>query len=367
MLPRLVVRLDAAIAQAEMPLERECLKAERAGVLARLGLMQEARFALNGLRSQSQRHRSPRLKAWVWMVDGMVSYFEAIGPQAGQKFLRAHAIAAAADDAPMQALAAAWLAVCAFNASHLADLTLYAGTALRLAAADDHPTRARVGLVLADAYCFAGDDERSRQWYKTARLHAGADGDSTMMSFLLHNIAAMRAGRISLEDAFGRAKADEARHALMEIESTANYDGGAGAAALSAMVPMVRAWLMVVLGRFEEAIALFDTQLARVNAQGSAHRDARFVADRAWCHLGCGRPEQALADARMAERSIAAQFDPDDRAAAHARLARVLAACGEAADAARHQALAQQALLAHEAAQRDMKAALDLAVSSASA
>ena len=71
------------------PLEREWLKAERAGVLARLGLMQEARFALAGLRSQRQRLRSPRLNAWVWIVDGLITHFESIGNEARDKFQRA--------------------------------------------------------------------------------------------------------------------------------------------------------------------------------------------------------------------------------------------------------------------------------------
>ena len=52
LLPRVVLRLDEAIALEDSPLARECLKAERAGVLARLGMMQEARFALAGLRSR---------------------------------------------------------------------------------------------------------------------------------------------------------------------------------------------------------------------------------------------------------------------------------------------------------------------------
>lgn len=51
MASRLVERLDAAIATAEDPLQRECLKAERAGALARHGLLDDARFALAGLRS----------------------------------------------------------------------------------------------------------------------------------------------------------------------------------------------------------------------------------------------------------------------------------------------------------------------------
>ena len=58
---RLLERLDAQIAQAEEVFERECLKSRRAAVLARHGQFAEARFALAGLRSQSQRLRNPVL------------------------------------------------------------------------------------------------------------------------------------------------------------------------------------------------------------------------------------------------------------------------------------------------------------------
>ena len=42
---------------------------------------------------------------------------------------------------------------------------------------------------------------------------------------------------------------EQARKALLEAESTANYDWGMGVASLSAMVPVIRAQLLVVLGR----------------------------------------------------------------------------------------------------------------------
>lgn len=363
MLPRVVLRLDELIAQADSPLDRECLKAERAGVLARLGLMADARFALAGLRTQSQRHRSPRLNAWVWIVDGLITHFESIGDEARDKFQRAWLQAEAAQDRPMMALSSAWLAVGAFNASDLPALQRHVANALRLAEPDEHATQARAGLVLADAYRFAGDEPSSRRWYLAARSHASADGDSSMISALLHNMAAMRAGRIGLEDAFGRANLDEARQVLLETESTANYDGGAGAAALTAMVPLMRAQLMMVLGRVEDSLALLEACRDHAVAQGSAHRDARILAERAWCRMHLGHTAEALQDAELARQGLAAQFDADDQAATHARLARVLQATGDAAAAALHQALAEQALCQHEAAQRDMRVVLDQAVS----
>ena len=359
---RLIARLDAAIAQAMDPLKREFLKAERAGALARHGQLADARFALSGLRTQNQRHRSPLLAAWIHLVDGLIDHFESMAPRALEKFQRAHEQAVLAEDLPMRALAASWMAAVTFNQTDLPALQWQIREVLTCAPADHHASRTRIGLVLADSLRYAGDDARSQQWYLKARAHASAEGDTSMVSALLHNISTMRCGRISLDDAFGRADADEAAKALLEAESTANYDWGARAAALVAMVPVIRAQLLVVLGRYGEALSLFDAHLARARVEGMGHREARFLADRAWCLAKERRTMEAQRDARAAEQLISQVIDADDRAGTHGRLARVYAELGREAEAAAHQRQADEALLAHQASQRDMLAALDAAL-----
>lgn len=359
MASRLVERLDAAIAAAEDPLLRECLKAERAGALARHGMLDDARFALAGLRSQAQRRRNPRLAAWVSLVDGQIDHFVSITPKAMDKFRQAHDLACEAGDGDLQALALAWMATLNFNASRLPAMAAQLREALQLATQQNHAAKARLGLVLADAHRFAGDDSRSQLWYQFAREHAIAEGDTSMMSALLHNISAMRAGRIGLDDCFDRGDMEAAHRALLEAESTANYDWGAGASALKTMVPLqARAQLLVVLGRWDEAVALFDSHLGRAKTEGLAHREARFVAERAWCHLRRDRPREALKDAKQAAKCIDAQFDPDDCAATHARLARVWRELSREDEALQHQALADQALAAYRAEQQRWRDAL---------
>jgi tetratricopeptide (TPR) repeat protein len=359
---RLIDRLDAAIARAEEPLERECLKAERAGALARHGLLADARFALAGVRTQSQRRRDPGLSAWVSLIEGQIDHFEAFAPRAAEKFLQAHTTASSAGHSAMRALAAAWLATTAFNTSDARALAHWAVDALEHAAPTQHNARARVGLVLADAFRYVGDDERSQAWYVKAREHASAEGDTSMISALLHNISAMRSARIGLDDAFGRPNRPAAQKALLEADSTANYDWGAGASALAAMVPVIRAQLLVVLERFEEAHALFEAYMTRARNEGMAHRESRFSADLAWCHLRAGRINQALRAARVAERGLAAQFDADDQAATHARLARVLEGLGHSDEAADHQARADDALALHRVHQREWQDILSQAL-----
>src|ERR1700754_1866906 len=223
---RLIDRLDAQIAQAEEVFERECLKSRRAAVLARHGQFAEARFALAGLRSQSQRLRNPVLSAWVAFVDGLIEHCESLSPAARAKFQRAYDLASTAGDAELHSLCAAWLAIADFNANDIDATVAHTKEALHLAPPTSHAARARAALVVASAWRVAGDDERAIPWYKIARQHAATEGDVSLVSVLLHNMAAFQAGRLSLEGAFDRADLADAQRVLLEAESTGNYDSG---------------------------------------------------------------------------------------------------------------------------------------------
>ena len=344
---RLIERLDAQIAQAEGVFERECLKSRRAATLARHGQFSEARFALAGLRSQSQRLRNPVLFAWVALVDGLIEHCETLAPTAREKFRRAFDLAAATDDPGLQAECAAWLAICDLNANDVEATVAHAAEAIRVAPADAHAARARVSLVIGNAWRFAGDDVRAQPWYQRARQDAAAEGDVSLVSIMLHNMAAFRAGRISLDDAFGRADAGDAQRVLLEAESTGNYDAGVGNDKLMAEMPLMRAQLMTVLGRHDEAIALIDAQLPRARAEGQANREARFLADALFAEVRLGRLDEATRRLRLIQTVLPLMTESDDLAAAHARLAASLHALGREEQAAAHRAQAEAALAQH--------------------
>ncbi|OYT89425.1 MAG: hypothetical protein CFE46_03150 [Burkholderiales bacterium PBB6] len=367
MASRVIESLDLAIARADQPLARECLKAERAGVLARHGLLADARFALAGVKTQALRHRSPQLSGWVNLAEGLIEHFESMAPSAHDRFQRAYAFGGTSGDVRLQALGAAWLAIGCLNRSQLQQMQTHLTQAMLLAAPDNHAAWARLALVLADSLRYAGDDDRSQYWYLKARGHAIAEGDGSMISVMLYNMAAMRSGAIGLEDAFGLADADRAGKALIESESTANYDTGRGNHALASAHSVLRAQLLTVQRRFEEALALFDAHLARASHEGMAPREARFLADRAWCRAQLAKLPEALQDVRLSEAALPRNNDADDRAATHARLARVLGLCGLPQEAAAHQALADEALVAHQASQREMLDAVNAVLTSAPA
>lgn len=362
MASRLIQRLEQQIAQCDDPLALECLKAERIGVLARHGLLDEARAGLQSVRQQNQRLRRVRLAGWIALVEGLIDHFESLAPSAALHFEQAYKHAVRARDVEVQALAMAWLSISSLNASALEAFASQIAQAIHLARPEHHAVWARIGLVLGDTYRFAGDEPSALRWYARARQAAAMEGDASMMSAFLHNQSAMRSASIGLDDATGQCDADAAQRALLEAESSANYDGGAGSAALQAMMPVVRAQLLVVLGRFEEALGLYDAHLRQASAQGLAYREARFLADRAWCLYNLAQPEAARLDAQRALCALSALYDADDRAAVHGRLAQVFAGLGEAASAAEQRQWAQTALAEHRAEQARWRHALGAAL-----
>lgn len=355
---RVIDRLDAEIAAAEGVLDREFLKARRAAALARHGQFAQARFALAGLRSQSQRLRNRVLSAWVVLVDALVEHCENLAPTARGKFVRAHEMAVTAGDAAVHAESAAWLSLADLNANDVEATAAHASEALRVAAPDAHTARARAALVVGDAWRYAGEDALAQPWYATVRRHATAEGDFSLVSMLLYNMAAFRAYSISLADAFGHGDVAEAQRVLLEADSTGNFDAGVGNAQLAAQVPLLRAQLMTVLGDYEQAAALVDAELPRGRVEGQSHREARYLADAAYCEIKLGRMDEAAKRVRTIQAALRRLTEPDDLAATHARLEVVARALGRVEQADAHRADAQAALAAHELEQSRWRVAL---------
>jgi hypothetical protein len=355
---RVIERLDAEIAQAEGVLDRELLKARRAAALARHGQFAEARFALAGLRSQSQRLRNRVLSVWVVLVDALIEHCENLAPTVRDKFARAHELAVAAGDAAAHAESAAWLALADLNASDREATAAHASEALRVAAPDAHTARARAALVVGDAWRYAGEDALAQPWYAAVRRHATAEGDYSLVSMLLYNMAAFRAYSIALADAFGKADPAEAQRVLLEADSTGNFDAGVGNAQLAAQVPLLRAQLMTVLGDYEQAVAIIDAELPRGRVEGQAHLEARYLADAAYGEVKLGRMDEAAKRLRAIQPALRRLTEPDDLAATHARLEVVARALGRGEQADAHRADAQAALAAHELEQSRWREAL---------
>ena len=365
---RLLTRLDAAIATAANPIEAKCLRAERAGLLARQGQLETAKAAIDELNAQLAWQPNTPLRAWVALAEGLHGYYSALGRGAQTSIEQAYMLAQGlAALKRLHALAAAWLANMAFANDDMARMASLVREAFDSALPEHHGARARAALVAGYAYHYAASGARAQPWYEASRRHAIAEGDETHLSALMHNQAWMRASQARLAllfDAGGNeaAQSDAVSHALMGAESIGHYDAGVGTASLGSLVPMLRAQVLTAQGKWADALALFETHFDGALTDGLTRLAPCLLADRAWCEWHSGRAKKAQALVAAAEQALSQPCDTDDRAMAHARLAQLCSALGDAATAQRHRESAQTDHLAHREQQQRIVALLDEAL-----
>lgn len=364
MASRLRERLEAAIARERDPTEQLLLRAERIGLLAREGLLDEARRALAPLHAKHAAQPEAAGAAALALAEALLAYYSDLNAQARAKLQQARALAASAQRRPLQALCAAWLAHLDYVSNELAGMCRHAALAFALSESDHHAARSRAGLVVAMSYHHAGRPELAQRWYELARRHAQAEGDSATISALLHNMAALRVYLARQSAVTGEPLNGEALTALAAAESSRHFDAHLGASALPLLEPILRAQALAVLGRWAEALALYEEHLPdAIGPGGLARMECSLRADMAFGRLQLEQPDQARAQAELA--AAAAQrpgCDVDDLAFSHARLAKVYAGLGQAMAARRHAELAQGCWRRHAEEQLRIVTLMDAAM-----
>jgi tetratricopeptide (TPR) repeat protein len=344
---RLVARLDAAIARAVHPVDAACLRAERAGHLARQGHFDEAGRDIAALHAEFRQQPNAAVSAWLCLAEGLTAYFSNMSAVSRDKIQRAHALSAAARIRPLQALSTAWLAHMDYVALDVERMARNVTEALQTVASDNHSAQARACLVMGLALHFAERLDLAQPWYAKVREHALADGDEATLSALIHNIAWHRGNHAMQSTIFGGNASEHARHAMAGAVSTDNFDQWIGATSLDALVPMLRAVVFSVQGEFERALTLYEVHLADARTQGLGRMSANFLADMAWCRWHGGDAEGARDDAASAASSIEPSMHADDRAVAHGRLGQLLRAMGDIDAALPHEQQARECWTAH--------------------
>jgi hypothetical protein len=367
---RLLATLEEAIKKATSPIEAQCLRAERAALLARQGQLERAQGVIDELNSQLawQPHNN-LVRGWVALAEGLHGYYSVIGIGGHEQMELAYKLAH--DSGPagtrLRATTAAWLANLAFGDEDAARMVALIREALDTAAPEHRGARARATLVAGFAYHFGGQSARAQPWYEASRRHAIADGDEAHLSALMHNQAWMRAAQARMALLFddrGGAPGDmqAVTQALVGAESIGHYDAGIGTASLGSLVPMLRAQVLTSQGRWAEALDLFTANFDSALSEGLKRIAACLLADRAWCEWHEGRADKARALAGAAEQALTEPIDTDDRAMALARLAQLRGALGEGGMAAKHRAESQRLHAQHVAQQQRTVALLDEAL-----
>lgn len=328
-LGRALVELQAEARNALTDSDRWLALVKIAGVLARLGRIDEANALIAQLRAQNEGYE-PRLSTRIIFSEGLVAHFGSLDAHRTQdRFKRAHALSIALGDKSMASASAAWMADVEFRAGNIGAAANYIQAAFEGSTAQDHETRGRACMVLADLMSWSGMIDKGRGWYKRARSHAVSMGDVGLQSSILFNSVSFRVAELVFNDSFDERPGPSSYTLRQEVESVGNLDAGLGISTLSTMVPALKAELACVFGEFQVARQVFSSIIDHVERDGQLRLLPKYLAERAHCNAAIGDLEKAEADIRSTQAHVDECSDLDDLAVVHARIGKALTLAGK--------------------------------------
>ena len=351
----LLVRLESLSKSASSDTERWIYRAQLACALARLGHIDTARAEIKSLRARNSAY-GPRLTAWILLAEGLVGHYESLSTDAADRFKRAYGLGVALGDNEVRSMAAAWMAASEFLMAHYETAVQLAVEAIQYAPEEEALALSRAHLVLANTLNIVGAGPRAAKHYREARRFAVEARDISMQSAILYNVAAFRVTRMSLEDAFGESTDEEFAIAELELNSISNLDSGLGVDSLRAMVPLLRAQLLLTRKEWANANALYAASIPEASSHGQLRETPKFLAEQAHCQAMLGHPEHAVSLASIATTQITSRTDADDLAACYARLSLCFSALGFEEKAMAHFELALKCRTEFVAFQSEVKA-----------
>ena len=343
-----ISRIDAAIDAAPTSVKGECLVAEKASYLARLGQVEAARELLAGVQARNLNQPHPHIAAWSKFADGMLVHFTNMGAAAGDNLKRAKALAIASGETRLAPLACGWLAYLAFTRLDTASLVAELNDAITLAAEDNYSARARSSLVLAQAFDFVVGIHEASPWYRYSQRMASLEGDEAMLSAIMHNKAWLAVANRRFYELAGIGEPGADDWIQLSAASIQNFDSGIGLQSLDTLVPLLRAQVLLLLGNFAEAATLLEEEISPSISQGLGRLESTFIADLAYCYAKLGRYVDARSTMELALSAPSENIQIDDRATTNSRLGQVCALIGDEVSSAKFAASARELWLEFE-------------------
>lgn len=357
--PRTLEKLDALILAARSEQEKRILLVKKACALTRFSLIEEASAILDRVRSNRDAY-DPRLSAWVMLSEGLQHHFGSLAERARRDFRRAYAVSVATGDLELAAVASAWIASAEFTASNLPAVPSALVQTFTYADRSNAAARARACLVIADMVNCAGDPLSARHWYKQARDAAVEEGDIAMQSVGMYNDAAYRVWNVVLSDCDQGADEHLVMLASVSVDSVGNLDLGLGVRRLTSLIPLLRAEVLTVQRKWDEAIGLFDAFLCDRSVEAKGRVMPKLQAQRAYCLAMVGDYDVAVKEVQRAiEEAATCTEDFDDLFVMHTRAAAIFERASMQDECLTHRASAKRCLDAFRAFQVELQGSLE--------
>ena len=251
---QLLERLQRELAQLDDPVAAAETRARIAANLARLGRFDAARKAIDELRQIFGAGQSGRATVWIMLAEGLIQHYEDLSPTAIDRITRAQVLGVAMGYSTVIALASAWKAHIEFETSNFSAMIGSLSLATQNVGEAEHDAQTRLAIVLSNSFMICGDRVQGQKWFMRGREHAVKNGDQASIEALLYNRVAFTLAWFRVLNCGSGITAEELKRLRLEIDSARNLQDLTRITALANHVKLLDARLMILEGRYEDAI-----------------------------------------------------------------------------------------------------------------
>lgn len=352
---RFLTQLDNQVVAASDRFVRRCLLAERAAYQARLGEINLAREDLEIAKSENNLEPNARVSILINVADGMINYYQDMSPVANDRYQRARALAIASGQDDLQSRIDSLIALLEYGFHHFDRMFRYLEEAAKNVSADDNQTLCRICMITGQTLHLANSYDLSIVWYQKAKYFANEARDDASMSALLHNMASIWAVNWRNSQLGKIATTDSPQVARVGANSTSNYDQIIGSSALAALTPLMKAQILSLEHKYEEALKIYSLTLPSLSLKALGGWMSWLLADMAWCNLQLGNIDEARTGFKRSYDGLRDTHHHDDRAATLSRLSEGLDMLGQKDIASSHKLKAIEAWEAFTQLQAEMR------------
>ena len=324
----ILIELRARLEASVDPVERSTLRIRQGLYLARTNRLQEAQALPAEIRAQWGGQEALRVYIWLWILEGVLTFYRDSRTSERTRLLQAHAAAAQADWRPEAEMAAAWLAHFAYVDSDYDAMSRWLlASGLGTAALEE--SVARSSLTLACALQLFGEEAMAGSWFARSREVARRTGDRAGIMAATANRLMLRLSDNWLNHVFAEPLRHEPESLRQELMGILGYEQLSGSESLTEQNEVARLRLAVLRGENEAALAMARSM--------SAAQERRSAPSLAMAHvIECSLLARRLSDAQAQDLwllrlkdFVPEGLDDDDAAGCYRLMAGVAQRCGE--------------------------------------
>lgn len=304
--------LQSQIDASDDDLRRNCLKAELAAHLARLGRYEVAKSIVTDIRS-IQFWGSPEMTSLVLMAEAMIQLEDEFDLGALDRLTRAFAISNAAKLDRIATGVAAWLGHFNFNRNQFTEMRKWFSYCNDRKESLSPSTIARVCLTLANATRYSGEFGASDRWYARSRQEAVRIGDEAFLAASMYNRAALGIAGLRVSWTKGDVESTLVDRSQLEIESASNYSKATKNSAARHLQGLWLGRLFQIKGQHRDALQLLEVALVALPEATNLALRQTIVADIAFSKSAIGDTDAASQLLSASPLAAIDLLDTDDR------------------------------------------------------